>query len=302
MSELKFNVSTDKEHEIKLDSHLIYAAWRTGLAIAGQTAPLEVVTSFVGNGAKIKIKGKSEKGKKLGKINGKIRNNKYIGELEIPDDIDADDEVYFEVDLPQNSLDGESNRIPVRFVKVSNMKWSQSEARRADILTLSADVEGLGTGTEVNIAIYEYDSDGIHDRITEFPATVRDKKIEAKWEYEYHNSTQSIPSEDEIQKYSKKKHYAHPEYFFLLKIGGVEYGRDQESGILKFKDWIEISLTEDSGVPIPDEKYVLHMPDGSTRDGTLDANGWALEEDIPPGPVSVEFPDVEDISIPGAED
>ncbi len=292
----KFSKGTDTEHEIKLDSKLIYAAWRTGAAYGGQAVPLEVMTSFVGNGATIKIEGKSENGKKLGKIKDKIKNNKFIGELEIPEDIELGDQVYFTVSLPDNSLDGESNRIPAKPpIEVTNMKWSADEARRGDTLTLSADVKGVDEGTEAKIILYEYDSDNIHDVITEFPAVVEKNKIEVMWEYEYHEDTDEIPTDEELKKYGGK--YNPPEYFFTITIGAEEFGKEQESGILKFKDWFEITLTDPTGSRIPDKKYILQMPDGTKREGTLDANGYAREENIPPGMVYIDFPDIEYITL-----
>jgi len=51
----------------------------------------------------------------------------------------------------------------------------------------------------------------------------------------------------------------------------------------------------DAGEPIADIKYVLHLPDGSQREGAVDANGYAREEDIPPGRVRVEFKDLDDL-------
>ncbi|UCD93803.1 MAG: hypothetical protein JSU69_08515, partial [Candidatus Zixiibacteriota bacterium] len=202
--EHKFSKSTDSEHEIKLDSTLIYAAWRGGSAYSGQTASLEVLTSFVGNGAQIKLTGKSEGGKKLGKITDKIKNNKYVGEFEISEKIKIGDEVYFKVELSGNGLSGESNRIPVvPPPHVSNMKWSAQEARRGDVLTLAADVQNVRNGTEVGITIYEYDRDGIHDKITTLPAVVQDEKMQVNWEYEYHEDTDEIPTEEELQRYGR---------------------------------------------------------------------------------------------------
>lgn len=298
MSELKFNVTTDKEHEITLDSSLVHAEWRNAAAYAGQTATFEVGTSFVGNGATIKVKGKSENGKKLGKIDDKIKNNKYVGHFDIPEDIDIGDEIYFEVELPKNGLEGESSRIPVYPApKVSNMKWSAKEARRGDILKLTADITGLYSGTEVIVKIYEYDEGGAHDPITELPAEIKDDKIEILWEYEYHEDTAKIASEDEIQEYNKKKHYAHPEYYFTITIGETEYGKEQESKLLKFKDWFEVSLIDEKGDPMADEKYILYLPDGSKREGTLDNKGYVREENIPPGMVTFEFPDVGTIAL-----
>jgi hypothetical protein len=295
MPELEYNKSTDQEHEEKLDSFLIYAEWKSGSAYAGQTATFEIGTSFVGNGAKIKITGKSENGKKLGKITDTIKNNKYIGEFEIPEDIEIGDEIYFEVDLSKNGLDDESSRIPVfPAPKVSNMKWSAKEARRGDTLTLSADIEKVVDETEVMITIYEYDQDGAHDKITEFPAIVKNKKVEVFWDYEYHEDTDEVPSQEEMERYGGS--YNPPEYFFTIKIGEMEYGKDQESGILGFRDWMEIYFSKKDGTPIPNENYILHMPDGTQRDGVLDEKGYAREEGIPPGIVRVEFPNFANVS------
>lgn len=292
MSEYKYSLATDKEHKITLTPRLIYAIWSHGVAYAGQKARFEVGTAFVGLGAKIKVKGKSEGGKHLGKIDGKIRNNKFIGEFEIPEDIELDDTIYFEVKFPGNDLEGESNRIPVLPpIIVSNMKWSAKEARRGDILTLSADVVGCQDDTDTTIIIREYDADGAHDIIAKIPTVVADNKIEVQWEYEYHEDVDDIPTEVELDRYGK--HYNHPEYFFVIDIAGQKFGEEQESGILKFKDWFEIYLSDFDSESTPDMKYILHMPDGSKREGKLDQSGFAREEDIPPGKIYIEFQESE---------
>ena len=295
--DLKFTKSTDTEHKIKLESSLISASWRSGKAIAGQTATFEVWTAFVGEGAPIKIKGKSKNGKKLGKIKDVIKRNKYVGEFEIPEDTELDDMIYFEVELPKNDLEGESNRIPVfPPVQVFNMKWSATEARRGDILTLSADVNGLRDHTEVTVIIYEYDRDSAHDKIIELPATVMNKRIELQWEYEYHEDTDEIPTQEELDKYGGK--YNPPEYFFTVKVEDTEYGKqEQESGLLEFKDWIEIELLDEDGNAVANEDYILHLPDGQQRRGTLDGNGIGREENIPPGKVTIEFPNLEGYNV-----
>lgn len=283
MSDLKFNKSTDQEHEVTLNSSLVYAVWKQGAAIAGQAARFSVGTAFVGNGAKIKVKGKSENGENLGKISDTISNNVYDGELDIPEDAEIDDQIYFEVSLPDNGLDGESDRIPViPPPDISNMKWSKNEARRGDIVKLSADAKNVRPHTEVTLVVYEYDRDGANDRITELPAEVIDEKIEVEWEYEYHEDTDEIPTEEEMQKYGRN--YIPPEYFFTIKLNEVEYGRQQESGLLIFKDWVEIKLLNYTG----NESYILHLPDGTEKRGSFDSNGIAREEDVPPGRCTIE--------------
>jgi hypothetical protein len=285
---MEYSKSTDSEHKIKLDSKLIYAAWRTGFAPAGQTVEFEVMTAFVGDGASIKIKGKNDGGKKLGKIKDKIKNNKYIGSFEIPENAEIDDLVYFEVKLSKNGLTGESNKIPVTPpITVTNMKWSEKEARRGDVLTLSAAVSGCPDDTEVKIIIYEYDNDKAHDRIVELPATVKEEKIEVKWEYEYHEDTDEVPTEEELQQYGQS--YNPPEYFFVIEINGQKFGKEQESKLLTFKDYIEIELKNQLGELVPNEEYVLTLPDGTERKGKLDDAGKAVERDVPPGKCSIKF-------------
>jgi hypothetical protein len=286
--DLKYSKSTDTQHKIKLESKLLYAIWRSGTAPMGLEVALEVATSFVGNGATIKIKGKSENGKKLGKLDGKVKNNIFVGALTIPDDVKIGDMVYFEVDLPQNGLSGESNHIVVvPSVVVTNMKWSAKEARRGDTLTLSADVQGCKDGTEAMITIYEYDQDSVHDKIIDIPAVVTNAKIEVKWEYEYFEDTDEVPTQEEMQRYGKS--YNPPEYFFVIDIEGQKFGRKQESKLLLFRDWIEVRLLDSMGQPLADVQYTLYLPDGSQRKGRLSADGSAREGDIPPGKCRFEF-------------
>ena len=290
---LRFNKSTDREHKEKLESHLISASWRRGFAVAGQSATFEVYTAFVGSGAEIKAKGKSENDKALGKISDVIFGNAYVGRFDVPEDTRIGDLIYFEVDFPKNGISGVSNRIPVfPPVRVTNMKWSAKEARRGDTLTLSADVMGLRHGTEASITIYEYDRDGLNDKIVELPVEVKSDKIELAWEYRYFEDTDEIPTEEELREYGAS--YNPPEYFFTVKIGDAEYGKKQESGLLVFKDWIDVKLLNSKGEPVPDANYVLKLADGTEKRGRLDGSGGARVEDVPPGKFKIVFPDLEE--------
>jgi len=297
----KFSKSTDKEHTIKLESSILYATWSANDVHAGSEALIEVKTMFVGEGSKISIVGKSEKGKKLGKIKDKIYGNGFSGKLTIPDKIKPGDMAYFKVELSGLGVSAESNRVPIRpKIEVSNMKWDKQQARRGDTLKLSADIEGVQDKSEAKVIIYEHDQDGNHDRIAEIPTNVKNKKIEVQWEYEYHEDTDEIPSDEEMKKYGKS--YNPPEYFFTLKIDDQEYGIEQESGLLLFKDWVEIYLEDETGKPLANEKYELNLSDGSKREGTLDSDGFAREEDIPPGKISYTFPDLKDSSLYDTDD
>jgi hypothetical protein len=293
---LKFTKSTDAKEKVTLTSSLVYAEWQQSYAPVGQTAAFEIGTLFVGQGAPIEAKGKSKKGKSLGTVKGKVRGNKFIGEFTIPADTKLGDMVYFDVKLPKNGLSGTSNSVAVvPPIKVTDLSWSASEARRGDILTLKASVENLPDAAQVKIVIYEFDRGGANDKIVELPATVDNKKIELQWAYEYHEDTDEIPSDEEMQRYGKN--YNPPEYFFTVRVDKLEFGKRQESGLLEFKDWTEIELRDESGNAVGNIDYILRLPDGTERRGTLDENGYAREDNVPPGQIDVSFGDTADREV-----
>ena len=56
--------------------------------------------------------------------------------------------------------------------------------------------------------------------------------------------------------------------------------------------WIEVRLLDEEGEPVPNERYRLELPDGSVREGRLDANGHARVDEVEnPGDCRVSFPD-----------
>jgi hypothetical protein len=84
--------------------------------------------------------------------------------------------------------------------------------------------------------------------------------------------------------------YNPPEYFFVVEVNGQKFGEEQESGLLKFKDYIEIQANEPNGNAIADEDVKVILPDGSEKQGKTDANGYCKIEGIPPGRCRIEFP------------
>ena len=55
------------------------------------------------------------------------------------------------------------------------------------------------------------------------------------------------------------------------------------------KDYIELSLVDENDEPLANEPYLLELPDGSVREGKLDADGFVREEDTGEGPGRVWF-------------
>lgn len=280
-------ISTDSPKKIKLDSSVIYARWLSTLAVGGGTAKVEARTSFVGEGATIEIKAKTEEGIKCGKLKEKMYGNRFVGEVEISDKVIEGDKAYFEVKLPKHGLNAESNYIPcIPEIICTRMQWSQQEARRGDVLTLSAEFENIGDKIDASAIIYEFDQDGNHDKVATIPTVIENRKLNLKWKFEYHEDTDEIATEGERQIYGKN--YNPPEYFFEVDIGGLRLGTEQESGILKFKDKANIHVLDGFGRPAANRDVVLFLADGTNKTVQTDKDGNVIENSLPPGKISIE--------------
>ncbi len=58
----------------------------------------------------------------------------------------------------------------------------------------------------------------------------------------------------------------------------------------KKKSWVEVSLVNEDGKPVPYERYRVVAPDGTAREGFLDSEGLARVEGIDPGTCKISFP------------
>lgn len=58
-------------------------------------------------------------------------------------------------------------------------------------------------------------------------------------------------------------------------------------------EWIEIVLVDALGEAVADEPYRVQLPDGSLREGRLDAQGRARLDGVPPGSCQVTFPELD---------
>lgn len=282
----EYQKATDEAHQVKLTSKLVHALWISKAVCVGEKAPFEVWTHFVGNGADIQVEVFDRKGKSITKIKGKIYGNYFSDAVKIPEK--ARDGLMFTARLPRHNLEKNSDVCRILPpVTIANQKWSQAQASRGDTVRLTADVENIPDGGQVMITIYEYDQDGAHDFITKFPCRVSSRKIDVQWKYEYHEDTDDIPTDEEMKAHGKS--YNPPEYFWVAEYGRKRFGDARESGLLKFMDFIRIELKDEMGTGVADQDYTLHLPDGTTRSGTLDAEGLAEEKELPPGKVDIEY-------------
>jgi len=223
-----YTKSTNAKHKISLKGKLVSALWLSGAGRAGGTASFRVTTSFVGDGASIEATGKSEKGTRLGNVRGKITRNEYSGEIDIPDKVETGDSIYFEAKLPKHGLKAESNRIPVKpRPSVKSMKWDRDAVHRGDDVTLTCEFDGgVADGDEAVVLVREHDPNAVDRPVTSIPARVSGGKIELQWHFVYADRTDGILTEKQLSK--RGKHYAAPQYYFVVVLDGIRIGVNRD--------------------------------------------------------------------------
>jgi hypothetical protein len=160
---------------------------------------------------------------------------------------------------------------------ISNAKWSKDKANVGEKVKLSADVEGFEDGTHALIQIYKRDMKAADVVFHNIEKTVKAGKVEADWEYIYPEN-----------KNAKKTGYSAPEYYFEVIIAHCQ----SRSGLLAYKDFIEIELKDDEGNPIANVEYILYLSNGEIRKGKLNSRGISREEKLPPGKCELAFPNL----------
>ena len=280
-------VPTDSPQKITVESQLVYVLWQQGRAYAGFEAHFEVKTLLVGDGAKVKATLRTEKGKKLDKVEGVIVLNKWRGKVLISEKVRPGDYVYLEVELPKHGLELDSNEIPVRPpVEVSSIGWSKQEIHRDEEVTLTCNfTNSVEDDDKVTVIVYEYDDNGAHDKVVTIPTTVKNNNVELKWKFIYQEDTAAIPTDEELRKYGKS--YTPPEYFFVVMVDTVGVGFRQESGLLRFEDTIDLNVRKGRLPPQPEDRYVITTADGKEQTCTPDSEGAIFLEKVPPGPCTV---------------
>jgi hypothetical protein len=288
--------STNETHQIQLDSAIDVVSWSRRQAAPGARVGLQLNTHFVGNGAVVQIQLRDQAGTTFQTYSEALTANRLRAQIPVPGD--AEDILFADITLPDHGLSATSPPLSLLpRIQLDDLQWLKdgeeaTEARRGDVLTLSASATGAPDGTEAELVILEHDADGAHDLVTRFPTKITGEKIEGEWEFAYVEDTDDIPADGDAE-----DGYQHPEYIFRVDVGGLQATSD----LITFKDWIEIRARDAFRTPVADASYTLHLPDGTQREGTLDSDGLAREEDLPPGPIRVEFDTEDDRSIHSAE-
>jgi len=167
---------------------------------------------------------------------------------------------------------------------IQDARWGAKEAAIGEKVKMTVTAAGIEDGEAAALKIYIKDASFADHLFETITTEVQGDKVEDEWELQI--------DQDLIERQDQKstRGYSAPYYFFVAEIAGMQ----KRSGLLKFKDWMEINLEDDDGTRLGDQKYRVFLPNGEVREGTLDSDGYAKVENIPPGRVEVEFPELYD--------
>ena len=275
----KHSGETDKILKIKLPSSIEQVLWTKNSAAPGAKLGLEIHTQFIGNNSDISIEIADKSGKKFDTIKGKMSGNNFWTEITVPEK--AKDELYAEAKLTKHGLNKKSNSLYLfPPVKISNVKWEKKTTFHGDILKIKADITGLADGNEAEVQIWEHHPDNVHEMITKFPSLIKNKKIEAEWEFQYFGKADELLAE--VENGNDKA----PQFFYRIKAAEITADSDLIS-----MNWFYVELVDDEGSFYSNEKFLLEMPDSTIREDRLDKSGkyfcFDFEKD---GDFNIKFP------------
>jgi hypothetical protein len=72
-----------------------------------------------------------------------------------------------------------------------------------------------------------------------------------------------------------------------------EAPREPAAAPVEALTWVEVELVDDDGNSVGGEQYRLELPDGSLREGALDAQGLVRVDGIDPGTCRISFPNLD---------
>jgi hypothetical protein len=162
---------------------------------------------------------------------------------------------------------------------ITKAAWSVREAAVDDKVKMEVETIGIDSGEKAKLEIFIKDANFADHLFDTIDTEVKSDKIEHEWKLEVDENLYAS------QDYKEGKNYSCPYYYFVVQTAGLR----QRSGLLKYKDWLELEAVDDDGEALANAMYRIKLPNGSIMSGRLDGNGYAKVENVPPGRISVEY-------------
>lgn len=165
--------------------------------------------------------------------------------------------------------------------ELKNARWAKPRVKMGEEAAFSVDTN---LGEEIDKATVElFEIKGMLRRqVAHWVLPVKDRKVKGAWRPAYLDLPDSLGQEF---KGTRTGAGDVPAYEFVCEAGG----QVAVSGLLVLEDVAEIKLVDGLGKPVPHAEYVVTFQDGSQRVGKLNAEGWANEENVPPGEFVAEI-------------
>lgn len=157
-------------------------------------------------------------------------------------------------------------------------EWSTKKAKAGEKVKLKAETAGIDDGEPAVFRIHIRDVNYANRELTTVEGEVSGNKAEVEWQLEVDKGLLEIQADkDKIGRFSA------PVYYFIVESGGFS----MRSPFLEIVDDMEIRIIDDEGNPVRDKTYRLYLSNGEVREGTLDGDGKATVEDVPPGQIRI---------------
>ena len=281
----EFSGSTDEKHVFTLPSEIERVRWLRRQAAPGGVAGLQIRTLFCAPGSQVEIRIEDAKGSVVQSLSGELPGPDVTVQIRVPEE--AIGGLLAKVQMPNHGLSAESEALQLtESVRLRSARWTKETVQRRDIVTLSAEARGAQDGRRAVVQIYERDpAQGAHDPVTQLRPRVESEAVTVKYRFQYPGDTAEITPEWEAP-----NSYRQPEFFFTVNVSGVTVSSEnaKRNGLLTFHDHVEIQKKY-SGEPAQDVPYKATLADGSTTEGRTNAEGIATLEEIPPGPLKVDW-------------
>jgi hypothetical protein len=177
----------------------------------------------------------------------------------------------------------------IALAAITKCAWSEKAARDGDKVKMQVETAGIKDGAKAMFQVWQRDINRADREIAGFAdVKLSGGKVEAEWAYEY-------PEDDDG--HDRGRGYSYPKFYFTVQIEDM----NTRSGILDYKDWIEIELLDENNDPVADEEYEVRFSTGEVRRGRLDSNGQARLEGIPTASHRVLFPASGEVTHEGAD-
>jgi hypothetical protein len=156
--------------------------------------------------------------------------------------------------------------------------WSVREAREDTPVEMLVEAVGFDDGTPVTIQVWER-SINAPDRVIQTIGglALENGRLRHRWK---------PPFGQEEDEQEPPKGFRAPSYFFSVGLEGF----NERSGVLVYRDWVEIELLDENGKPMADEAFKAVLANGTIVIGQLNISGKARIENILPGRVEISFP------------